>query len=161
MKTQSEQSVVKKTFLIAAGCISLSLGVIGIFVPILPTRPFLLLASACFMRSSERLHNWLIYHRIFGNYIRYYQRFRAISLRAKVLAITVLWVSIGYSAFFTVHTVWIRFLLLIIAIAVTIHISRFRTITKKMLTDMQEEQHLSPSYAPAPKHYPCKKKGEN
>ena len=126
----------KRNLLIAAGCTSLSLGVLGIFVPLLPTTPFLLLASACFVRSSERLQNWLIHHKVFGNYIRCYQQFRAISLRAKVLTVTILWVFIGYSAVFVVSALWLRLLLMMIAVTVTTHILRLRTLTNKMLADL-------------------------
>lgn len=128
----------KKNLLIAAGCTSLSLGVLGIFVPLLPTTPFLLLASACFVRSSERLHNWLIHHKVFGNYIRCYQQYRAISLRSKVLTVSVLWVFIGYSALFVVSVLWIRLLLMMIAVTVTTHILRLRTLTNNMLTDFHD-----------------------
>jgi uncharacterized membrane protein YbaN (DUF454 family) len=128
--------MVKRNLLIAAGLISLSLGAIGIFVPLLPTTPFLLLASACFVRSSEKLHNWLIHHKVFGHYIRCYQQFRAISLRLKIMTVTVLWVFIGYAVVFAVNAVWIRLILLIIAVAVTIHILRLRTLTNEMLADV-------------------------
>ena len=134
----------KKPLLIAAGCTSLSLGVIGIFVPLLPTTPFLLLASACFLRSSQRLHTWLIHHKLFGNYIRCYQQFGAISLRAKVLTVTLLWVFIGYSAVFVVSALWIRLLLAIIAIAVTVHILRLRTVTKEMLAEIKQADVSAP-----------------
>ena len=128
----------KRSLLIAAGYTSLSLGVVGVFVPLLPTTPFLLLASVCFAKSSERLYNWLIHHRVFGNYIACYQQFRAISLRAKVLSVTLLWLFIGYSIVFAVSAVWIRLLLLIIAIAVTTHILRLRTVTNEMLADLKD-----------------------
>ena len=124
--------------LIAAGFISLSLGVIGIFVPLLPTTPFLLLASVCFVRSSEKLHNWLIYHKAFGNYIRCYQQYRAVSLRVKILTVTILWVFIGYAVIFVVSAIQIRFLLLVIAAAVTIHILRLRTLTNEILADLHD-----------------------
>lgn len=129
-------TTLKKALLIAAGFASLSLGVAGIFLPLLPTTPFLLLASACFLRSSERLHRWLLHHRVFGNFIGGYQRFRAISLRAKMLTVIVLWLFIGYAAVFVVGAALIRVLLLVIAAAVTVHIVRLRTLTKEMLADV-------------------------
>jgi uncharacterized membrane protein YbaN (DUF454 family) len=138
------KTTVKKAMLIAAGFISLSLGVVGIFVPLLPTTPFLLLASVCFVRSSEKLHNWLIYHKVFGNYIRCYQQFRAISLRVKILTVTVLWVFIGYAVIFVVSAIQIRFLLLLTAVAVTIHILRLRTLTNEMPADLWFPQRREP-----------------
>jgi len=128
---------VKRILLVTAGCASLSLGVIGIFVPLLPTTPFLLLASACFLRSSDSLYNWLIHHRLFGNYIRCYQQFRAISIKAKVITIMLLWTFIGYSVLFIVNVLWLRILLLIIAAGVTAHILRLRTLTKDMMKDLK------------------------
>ena len=123
---------VNKILLIAAGCASLSLGVVGIFVPLLPTTPFLLLASACFLRSSDSLYRRLTRHRLFGRYIRAYNRFRAISIRAKIFSIFVLWIFIGYSALFIVTALWLRLLIVLIATGVTIHILRLRTLTKEM-----------------------------
>lgn len=122
----------KKIILVSAGCTSLSIGVIGIFVPLLPTTPFLLLASACFIRSSDRLYQWLIHHKLFGNYIRCYIQFRAVSKRAKVVSVSLLWTFIGYSAVFIVNTAWLRILLALIATGVTVHILRLRTLTKEM-----------------------------
>ena len=128
--------MLKRNLLIAAGLISLSLGVVGIFVPLLPTTPFLLLASACFVRSSDKLHNWLIHHKVFGNYIRCYQQFRAVSLRAKILTVTFLWLFIGYAVAFVVSAFMIRILLLVIAVTVTIHILRLQTLTDVMLAEL-------------------------
>lgn len=128
----------KKNLLIISGYTSLVLGTVGIFLPLLPTTPFLLLASACFFRSSEKLHDWLIHHKVFGNYIRSYQQFRAISFRMKVVTITVLWLFIGYSIVFVVSALWIRILLLIIAVAVTAHIVLLKTLTNEMLADLKK-----------------------
>jgi len=121
-----------KIILVSAGCTSLSLGVIGIFVPLLPTTPFLLLASVCFIRSSDRLYQWLIHHKLFGNYIRCYIQFRAISKRAKVVSVSLLWTFIGYSAVLIVNTTWLRIILALIATGVTVHILRLHTLTKEM-----------------------------
>ena len=128
---------VRKILLIAAGYMSLSVGVVGIFVPLLPTTPFLLLASACFLRSSDSLYRWLTHHRIFGSYIRAYQQFRAISKRAKIFSISVLWIFIAYSALFVVTALWLRLLLFLIAAGVTTHILRLRTTTKEMMRQLK------------------------
>ena len=122
----------KKVILISAGCTSLSLGVVGIFVPLLPTTPFLLLAAACFLRSSERLYTWLTHHWLLGDYIRCYIRYRAISVKARVLGISLLWLFIGYSAVFVAQALWLRALLLLIALGVTIHLVGLKTLTKEM-----------------------------
>ena len=75
-----------RVFWAILGWLALTLGAIGIVLPLLPTVPFLLLAAFCFSRSSARMHHWLMEHRIFGPPIRDWQRSGAISRRAKVLA---------------------------------------------------------------------------
>jgi uncharacterized membrane protein YbaN (DUF454 family) len=77
-----------------AGVLALLLGIIGLFLPLLPTTPFLLLASWCFARGSERLHRWLLSHRVFGEYLRNFEAGRGIPLKAKILATVMLWVSL-------------------------------------------------------------------
>jgi len=120
-----------------AGVIALALGVVGVFVPLLPTTPFLLLAAGCFFRSSERLYTWLIGHPWFGTYIQHYRDHRAITLRAKIVTLLLLWGVIGYTAFGIVTTWWLRILLGIIAIAVTIHILLLKTLTQETLSQLQ------------------------
>ncbi|MBN1937911.1 MAG: YbaN family protein [Anaerolineae bacterium] len=127
----------RKWLLIAIGIASLSLGLTGIFIPLLPTTPFLLLAAACFFHSSERLHVWLIHHRWLGDYIRHYREHRAITLGAKITTLCLLWGVIGYTAFDIVTLWWVRALLGIIAAGVTIHILSLKTLTRKMLIQLQ------------------------
>ncbi len=117
----------KKQLLTATGFLSLSLGFAGIFIPLLPTTPFLLLASACFFKSSEKLHFWLINHKIFGRYIENYEKHRAVTKNAKIFTLTTLWLVISYSAIFAVTSAWISILLLLTAFCVTIHILRMKT----------------------------------
>jgi uncharacterized membrane protein YbaN (DUF454 family) len=89
------RKTIKRRFLILAGTILTSLGIIGIFIPILPTTPFLLLAAACYMRNSERFYKWLINNRIFGTYVRNYIEGRGMPIRIKVFTIILLWATIG------------------------------------------------------------------
>ncbi|MHB9055085.1 MAG: YbaN family protein [Paludibacteraceae bacterium] len=118
----------KKTFFIVAGSFSLVLGVVGVFLPILPTTPFLLLSAALFARSSEKLYMWLIYHKIFGKYIRNFREDKAIPLRAKIFSIITLWLFMLYSIFFIVNEKWyLQALLGSIAMGVTIYILSFKT----------------------------------
>jgi uncharacterized protein len=116
------------------GMVALGLGIIGIIVPLVPTTPFLLLAAACFMRSSNRLYNWLINHKWFGSYIKHYQEHRAISRRARILALVLLWAAIGYASFYIVTLPWLRFLLLVIAAGVSIYLLRLKTLTAAMIS---------------------------
>jgi uncharacterized membrane protein YbaN (DUF454 family) len=106
------------------GGIAVVLAILGVFLPLLPTTPFLLLASACFARGSTRLHGWLLNNRVFGEYLRNYEQGRGIPLRGKVTALVMLWASIGYSAFTVVSTGLIA-MLITIAIGVTIYLCVF------------------------------------
>ena len=126
-------TIIKKSLLITAGFTSLSMGLIGIFVPVLPTTPFLILSAACFLKSSDMLYKWLIHNKIFGKYINNYLKFKAISLKSKIVSIVLLWSVILCSIFFYINFFWIKILLLFIALSVTIHILKIRTLTKEMI----------------------------
>lgn len=128
----------KKIFLISVGFLSLALGIVGIVLPILPTTPFLLLSAACFLRSSHSLHSRLTNHRILGNYIKSFQHYRAISVRAKFSSILTLWLTISFSAFFVVPFVWLKIALFLIAAGVTIYILNLRTLTNAMKSSLKK-----------------------
>ena len=123
---QEEISTFAKVIYLIGGFISLTLGIIGIVLPILPTTPFLLLAAGCFARSSERCHDWLLNNRIFGSYIRNYKEGKGMPLKVKAFTIFMLWLTILLSIFLFIETSWVEILLLVIAIAVTIHIVLIR-----------------------------------
>ncbi len=82
---------------IALGLLALALAVLGLFLPLLPTTPFLLLAAAAFARSSDRLHGWLVGHPSFGPVIRNWQEHRAIPPRAKLISILAMAAALGLS----------------------------------------------------------------
>ena len=128
--TTRKQKIVR-ALLFIAGTFLLALGAIGIFLPILPTTPFLLLSAACYLRSSERMHKWLLNNRWFGNYVRNYQEGKGIPLKTKVLAMTVLWVAILYSAFVALDEILIaQIALLAIALGVSVHLVRLPNLKK-------------------------------
>ena len=129
----------KKYLLISAGLITFSLGAIGVFLPILPTTPFLLLSAACFLRSSDRLYHWITHHRIFGNYIRCYIEYRAVTKKTKIVALLFLWSVIVSTILFFTELLWLRILLLVIATGVTIHLVTMRTLTKEMMNKRKAE----------------------
>jgi len=116
--------------LMSAGTIFLGLGLLGVFLPILPTTPFLLLAAACYARSSKRIYDWLIQNKWFGSYIKNYQEGKGIPLKVKILTISILWVTILLSAFSILQIFWVKILLIIIAFGVTIHILTMKTCKK-------------------------------
>lgn len=126
-ETNTRQKVVRAFFFVA-GTVSLTIGAIGIVLPILPTTPLLLLALASYCRSSERMTKWVLTNKYFGSYIRRYKEGKGIPIKTKIIAIAALWITISYSAFFIVNIWWIvQLILFAIAIAVSIHIIRLPT----------------------------------
>lgn len=116
-------------FLLAIGWLSVALGVIGIFLPVLPTTPFLLLAAACFARSSPRFYQWLVEHPRLGPWIRDYLDGNGIPLKGKVYAIGLMWASILFSCYL-VPLVWARVFMLTSAVLVSVYILRQKTLRK-------------------------------
>jgi len=124
---QTYRNPLVRYLLLAVGWLSVALGFIGIFVPVLPTTPFLLLAAACFVRSSQRFYNWLVMHPRLGPWFRDYLDGNGIPLKGKVYAIGTMWLSIGISCWL-VPLVWARIGMLISATLVTLYILRLRTL---------------------------------
>lgn len=114
--------------LIIAGTLSLGLGIVGIFLPLLPTTPLLLLSATCYARSSKRFYNWLLNNKWFGNYIKNYREGKGVPLKVKFLSISFLWIAIGYAVIFVVHILLGRIILILIAVGVTIHILSIKTL---------------------------------
>lgn len=115
--------------LLATGWLSVALGVLGIFLPVLPTTPFLLLAAACFARSSPRFHHWLVHHPKLGPWIRDYLSGEGIPLKGKIYAIGLMWASIGLSCYL-VPLFWARTFMLTSAALVTLYILSLKTLHK-------------------------------
>ena len=113
--------------LISVGIISVALGTIGIFVPLLPTTPFLLLAAACFIYSSQTMYKWLLTNRLFGRYLKDYIESKGIPLRIKIWTLLFLWGTIITSMIFFTDSILVRILLLFIASAVTVHLFWIKT----------------------------------
>ncbi|MHC1781466.1 MAG: YbaN family protein [Anaerolineaceae bacterium] len=123
-----------KGVLIGVGTVSVGLGLLGMFVPLLPTTPLLLLAAICYARSSKRFYLWLMTNRLFGEYIRNYREGRGIALMHKVMALMLLWATIGYAAWILVSAWWGKAGLIAIAVAVTIHLLMFKTLRIQKMT---------------------------
>lgn len=113
--------------LVITGTLLVGLGILGIFLPILPTTIFFLLAAACYARSSERFYVWLLHNRYFGRYIRNYKRGDGMTVTSKIISILFLWVTILFSAFYGVEVLYVRVLLILIAVGVTIHLLWIKT----------------------------------
>ena len=112
----------KQLLFIAGGTASVGIGVVGAFLPILPTTPFLLLAAYLFARSSEHLYEWLLGNRLVGDYLRRYYERRSMSRRHKAVTLVLLWSVLLSTAVLVVDWWWMRGLLGVVAIGVTTHL---------------------------------------
>lgn len=121
------RATAKRRLLIGTGSLCAGLGIIGIFVPILPTTPFLLLAAACYMRSSERFYQWLINNRILGAYVRNYIEGKGMPVKIKMFTILLLWLTIALTIVFGVQNIVIKIVLICIAVGVTAHIALIKS----------------------------------
>lgn len=139
----SKLSVLKKSLLIAAGSLAVALGFLGMFLPVLPTTPFLLLAAACYSRSSERFHFWLLHNRLLGRYISNYVEGRGMALRQKVVTIALIWVTIGSTIVFAVSHWALRLMLLATATGVSIHLARLKRAPQDPDSEIEAANRLS------------------
>ena len=110
--------------LVGAGSLCVVLGVVGIFLPLLPTTPFMLLAAACFARSSRRFHAWLLGNRTFGPLIHEWEKHRAIPRRTKLTAIVLMSLTLATSIVFFVEPRWLQILLAAIGVALAVWLYR-------------------------------------
>lgn len=122
-------STVKKYALIFTGSTSLALGVVGIFVPVLPTTPFLLLTSFCYLRSSKSLYDWVVNHRIFGSFIYNYINYGAVKRGTKIGSLFFLWITLGISMV-VLPNLHLRILLFVIGVGVSIHLLTLKTLNQ-------------------------------
>ncbi len=121
-----QNNPLREYFWIICGTASLGLGIVGIFLPILPTTPFVLLAAFCYGRGSRRFYSWLVDRSPFRSYIINYRAGRKLPMPQRVLTILLLWLSIGTTVAFLTTSAWLRALLLVVACGVTIHLSGMR-----------------------------------
>lgn len=112
------------------GILSLVLGVVGVFLPVLPTTPFLLLSATLFLRSSQKLYDWLLSHPYLGEYIRNFKEHKAIPLRVKVVSVSLVWITLLYCALFVAREWWMSAMFIAIALGVSIHILHYKTLKK-------------------------------
>ncbi len=97
-----------KLILISLGFLFVALGGLGLVLPVMPTTPFLLLAAACFARSSPRFHDWLLNIHVFGSLIKNWQETRSIPKKAKLVAILSIVLVGGSSVIFFIETIFLR-----------------------------------------------------
>ncbi len=141
MNNQKAENSFRKYLFITSGILSVILGFIGIFLPILPTTPFLLLAAYLFSKSSDKFYNWLIDNRLFGSFIKNYREGKGISRQAKFISLTSLWLVLGSSIIYATQNIYLKILLILIGVAVTVHLLKIPTFinNKKIKLKLEED----------------------
>ena len=109
------------------GSFLVAVGFLGIFLPILPTLPLILLAGFCYFRGSSRFYNWLTRFGALGKLIQNYRSGRGLTARTKLRAILLMWFSLGISIVFFISSLTFRIVLFLVGIGVTVHILRIKT----------------------------------
>jgi len=138
VKCETKGQKIIRAMWLALGLVCVGLGAIGMVLPILPTTPFLLAAAACFCKSSTKMYDWLLNNKWFGEYIRNYREGRGLSLRTKITALSVMWVTIGISIVFVLNRLLspqlvlpMQIVMIGVAVGVSIHILRMPTFKKR------------------------------
>ncbi len=126
------KSKIVKFILYLSGFLFLGLGILGIFLPILPTTPFLLLAASVFMHTNRNIYVWMFNNRWFGKEFRSYVKNKSVSKTVKISSLLILIITMLYSIIFVVDELWIQILLIIILIAVSAHIFKLKTIDEEI-----------------------------
>ncbi len=119
----------KQAVYLIIGTLALVLGAIGLFLPVLPTTPFVILAAACYLRSSKRIHAWILQSSLFGETIENYQAGRGLKRATKIRALVLMWATISISAFFFVDQLIFRGAMFLVAAGVTVYLLRLPTLT--------------------------------
>ena len=102
-----------------AGTLFVAIGVLGIYLPVLPTTPFLLLAAACYVRGSKRMYHWLLAQPRLGWEMRRILEKRGLPPGVKVFSLVVAWLVLGSVALFMVESSWAKALLIALALIKT------------------------------------------
>ncbi|HKZ02770.1 MAG TPA: YbaN family protein [Pyrinomonadaceae bacterium] len=118
------------------GTIFLFFAVLGIILPLLPATPFLLLSSACYVRGSRTLHNWLMNQKYLGPYITNIKTKRGMPLKAKLITITILWASLLFSIY-RADSLLLDSALVLVGIGVTTLILKLKTVDQKSYLDLK------------------------
>lgn len=122
-----EMNQFKRIMLLSAGLLFTTLGIVGIFLPIMPTVPFLIIASVCFSKSSRKFHNLLLNNRWVGPHIKNFHENHEVKLKTKILLIICQWAGLGITSVFLVHGLFGRILLVAIAAGATFYILSLKT----------------------------------
>lgn len=133
---------IKRHIYVILGSLSLIVGIVGVFIPLLPTTPFLLLASFCYLRSSERMYNWLMNHKIFGAYIYCYLTYKAVPKKTKFGTIIFLWSTLIFSMI-VVSSFHVRIFLFVVGLGVSAHLLMLKTMNQEDLTKLVKSKQFT------------------
>jgi uncharacterized membrane protein YbaN (DUF454 family) len=128
-RAPSSSKLVRVLFM-ALGGLLVGIGVLGIFLPLLPTTVFFLMAAGCFGKSSPAAYRWLTTNRFFGSYLRNYKEHHGATLGSKVVSISTLWLGMGVTLYLTGFPLWLGAILLVIAVGVTVHLLMLKTLPR-------------------------------
>jgi uncharacterized membrane protein YbaN (DUF454 family) len=121
---------VLKGLLLASGFLFTFLAILGAVLPLLPTTPFLIAATACFYRSSPKFYHRMMNNRLFGHHIRDYKAGKGVNLRVKVTSLAFLWLTSLVSILFFIPYLWLKILISVMVLGVTVHIILIKTRKK-------------------------------
>lgn len=119
---------VRKGIYFIIGSLSLVAGALGVFLPVVPTTPFVLLSAWCFFRSSDKIYRWVVSNETFGPTIENYQEGKGITKKTKIRAIVMMWLTITLSVYFYISSLHLIAFLYIIAISVSIYLYKLPTL---------------------------------
>lgn len=122
----------KKVLLVALGTLSLAIGIVGAFLPVLPTTPFVLLAVFCYIRSSQRMYTWVMNSRFAGKHVHNVLQGHGIPLSIKILSVSVSFVMIGYVSIFVTESFLARMLLGVLFVVQVYFMVRIKTLGKEV-----------------------------
>lgn len=125
----SQPNRLLRWLLLGVGTLSLRVAGLGIVLPGLPVTPFVLLAAACYLRSSERLYRWLLRNRVFGSIITTWNEKRGLTLRTKLVTLALVWLMLGSAALWLVESIWMQGILISLALIKTGVLWRIRTVS--------------------------------
>ncbi len=134
-----------RCLLIGFGTLFVALGLVGAFIPLLPTTPFLLLAAGCYVRSSPRLYRWLMTHRIFGAYIYNYVTHKAVRRSTRTGTLALLWVTLFLSCL-ALPYLHVRIFLILVGIGVTAHLCMLKTMPDEAFLTPPDETEINESF---------------
>ena len=117
-----------KYILTALGLLTLGLGILGIFLPVLPTTPFLLLSAALFLKGSKPLYEWLMSHPKLGPYISNFMVHKSIPLKIKIISVSMVWITLLYCAIAVAEHWAFRLFFIALAVGISLHILSYKTL---------------------------------